>query len=127
LRPPSDGRVAKFLRHFVKSVRRVLDAEEGHANERDAVLLLHGLCQRGHGARALNHVQARAVGTADLIHAAIAGQHGHDFHAHAREVVLDDPALAGHVEIAQQVDGQRPDRSMLPVPMSSSRARVAAL
>ncbi len=71
---------------------------------RGAVFFLHHLGQVHGGPGALDHVQGGAVGPADVVHPAVAGDVGHHLDAHALEVVPDDPDLAGQVEVAQDID-----------------------
>ena len=58
---------------------------------------------------ALHHVQGGAVGAADVVHPAVAGDVGHHLDAHALEVVPDDPDFPGQVEIAQDVEAHVAD------------------
>ena len=93
----------------VKGFRRILDAEVGDPPERDPVALLHHFREIGHGAGALDHVEARPVGAAYLIHPAVAGHARDDLYAHLPVVLLDDPGLSRHVEVAEDVDGAAGD------------------
>ena len=47
------------------------------------------------------------MGAADLVDATIAGEHRDHLNAHFLKVLADDPALASHIEIAEQVDRVR--------------------
>ena len=71
---------------------------------RGAVFFLHHLGQVHGGPGALDHVQGGAVGPADVVHPAVAGDVGHHFDAHALEIVPDDPDLPGQVEVAQDIE-----------------------
>ena len=76
--------VRKKLRHVVERLGHVLDAEVGDADERDAVASPSSCLARcGHRAGALDDVECGAVAAADVVHAAVAGDGGHDLHAHA--------------------------------------------
>ena len=98
-----------MLGHVVERLGHVLQAEIGNAEERDAVLLFHRAGQVDHRAGTLHDVEFCAVGPPDGVHAAVAGDGGHHFHAHPLVVVADHPGLAGQVEVAQDVDAVRAD------------------
>ena len=97
-------RVVEEPGHVVEGLGHVLDAEVGDPEEGDAVSFLHHLGQVHGGPGALDHVERGAVGAADIVHPAVAGDVGHHLDAHALEVVPDDPDLAGQVEVAEDVD-----------------------
>ena len=90
--------------HVIEGLGHVLHPEVGDPQVRDAVFFLHHLGQVHGGPGALDHVQGGAVGPADVVHPAVAGDVGHHLDAHALEVVPDDPDLPGQVEVPQDVE-----------------------
>ncbi len=109
LGPRAHRRVGEEIGHVVEGLGHVLDAKVRNANERDAIFLLHRLCQVDHRAGALHDVQLRAVGPADGVDASVAGERGDNVDADPPVIIADHPGFAGEIEIAEDVDASRAD------------------
>jgi len=66
---------------IVERLSHVFDAEIGNPLKGDTVLPLHLLGQVHHGTGTLDQVESGAVGAADVVDAAIAGNGGDHLHA----------------------------------------------
>ena len=70
-------RIVEEAGHGIEGFGHVLHSEIGDPDMGDAVFLLHHLGQVHGGAGALHQVQGGAVGPADVVHPAVAGDVGH--------------------------------------------------
>jgi hypothetical protein len=93
--------------HVIQRLGHVLDAEIGDADGGNPIAIFHDPGQIHGRAGTLHHVEGRPVGAGQISNAAVAGDIGHDLHAHALKVFADHPDLARQIKIAEDIDGKR--------------------
>jgi len=98
-------KVLEMVGHGVEGIGHVLDAEVGHAQERNTELFLHHFGQFHGGPGTLDHVEPGPVAAADIGHPTVTRDVGHHLDTHLLEVFPDDPDFAGEIEVTEDIDG----------------------